>query len=107
MRIKVRYHGTNGTRKVMKNSGKLSKYLQFARRECEILYLNTKFIRNLIFNRNQGLSEISVRSKEIKEIRESYQIHAICVVYTKFFLLYQLGLIMKKKKKCVWISLFY
>jgi hypothetical protein len=31
----------------------------------------------------QGLIEISVRRKEIKEIKESYEIHAMCVVYIK------------------------
>ena len=39
----------------------------------------------MIFNRNQRLSEIFVRSKETKEINESYQIHAICVVYMYIF----------------------
>ena len=39
----------------------------------------------MIFDRNKRLSEIFVRSKEIKEIKESYQIHAICVVYIIFF----------------------
>ena len=39
----------------------------------------------MIFNRNQGLGEISVRSKEIKEIYEIYEIHAMCVMYIKFF----------------------
>ena len=34
----------------------------------------------MIFIRNQRSSEISVGSREIKEIKESYQIHAICVV---------------------------
>jgi hypothetical protein len=62
----------------------------------------------LNFNGNQRLSEISVRSQEIKEIKESYQIHAICVVYTKLFIwkLSYLGLIMKKKKKIVWFQYF-
>ena len=70
----------------MKNLGKLSKYLQYARRPCEILYLNAKQIENLKLYRNKKLSELFVRSKEIKEIKKRYQIHAKCVVYTKFFI---------------------
>ena len=39
----------------------------------------------MIFYKNQRLGEISVKSKENKEIKENYQMHAICVVYTYFF----------------------
>jgi hypothetical protein len=47
-----------------------------------------------------GIKDL-VKFQEIKEIKDSYQIHAICVVYTKLFILklYYFGLIMKKKKK--------
>ena len=70
--------------------GKLSKIkesiLQYARCPCQILCLNTKYIRNLKFNKNQRLDEIFVRSKEFNEIKESFQIHLISNVYTKLFI---------------------
>ena len=52
------------------------------------------------FIRNQRFKDISIRSKEIKDIKESYQIPAICVVKIKYFIyiLYERGNIMKEKK---------
>ena len=41
----------------------------------------------MIFSRNHRLGEIFVKKKiKNKEIKENYQMHAICVVYTHFLL---------------------
>ena len=62
----------------------------------KILYLNTSSIRFIneeekrnvyrfpYFIRNQWFKDISIRSNEIKDTKESYQIPAICVVKMRF-----------------------
>ena len=45
-----------------------------------------KFYRFPYFIRNQRFKDVSIRSKEIKDIKESYQIPAICVVKIRYFI---------------------
>ena len=51
------------------------------------------------FIRNQWFQDISIRSQEIKDIKESYQIPAIFVVKMFMKNVYERGNIMKEKKK--------
>ena len=68
-----------------------------------------KMYRFNYFIWNQWFKDISRRSKEIKDIKESYQIPAICVVKMIYFfkILYERGNIIKEKEKYVRRSLFY
>ena len=38
------------------------------------------------FLRNQRFKDTSIRRKEIRDIKESYQVHAICDVKIRFFI---------------------
>ena len=85
----------------------------------KILYLNTLSIR---FNnneeeemctdfpifRNQRVKDHSIRSKKIKDTKESFQIPAFCFVKMRYSIqiLYKRGKLIKEKKKCVRLPYF-